>query len=116
MLPNPKLEQLPSGRVRLLESFEYRTDWGDKVLIPKDHVSDFASVPRLLQWLVPKVGKWSTPSIIHDYLWGVDKIYSNAVFLDALLAYRVPFRIAAMMYFAVAANAWRILLTRNVRG
>lgn len=99
--------------MQVTEDFTYTTTWGERVTVPKDTVSDYASVPAGLQWLVPKVGKWSTPSIIHDYLWRGSKVHANAVFFDALLAYQVPFRLAFLIYLGVALNGWRLTLKEH---
>lgn len=99
--------------VRVLEDFTFTTSWGEHVTVPKGTMSDFASVPGPLQWLVPKVGKWSTPSIIHDFLWQGSKVHANAVFFDALLAYQVPLRLAFLIYLAVALNGWRLTLKEH---
>lgn len=30
-------------------------------------VTDFASVPRIAVWLIPKFGKWTTAALLHDW-------------------------------------------------
>lgn len=38
------------------------------VTIPKDFVTDGASVPRLLWWLLPPTGVYFDEAVLHDYL------------------------------------------------
>ncbi|HVH00216.1 MAG TPA: DUF1353 domain-containing protein [Miltoncostaeaceae bacterium] len=35
---------------------------------PKGTRTDFASVPRLLTWLIPRTGRWDKAAIVHDRL------------------------------------------------
>jgi hypothetical protein len=37
------------------------------VVIPKGFVTDFASVPQALWWLLPPYGKAATAAVLHDY-------------------------------------------------
>lgn len=40
----------------------------DTITVPAGHMTDFASVPRSLQWLAPSTGKYTLAAILHDYL------------------------------------------------
>mgnify|MGYP000883625126 FL=1 len=35
--------------------------------VPKDFVTDFATVPQFLQWIIPRTGAWNRAVIVHDY-------------------------------------------------
>jgi len=43
---------------------------GQTITVPAGTVTDLASVPRLLRWLVPAVGAWTRGSVIHDWAYG----------------------------------------------
>lgn len=40
----------------------------DRIIVPAGHLTDFASVPRSLQWLAPSTGKYTLAAVLHDYL------------------------------------------------
>ena len=40
----------------------------DTFTIPAGYVTDFASVPRMLQWFAPSTGKYTLAAVLHDYL------------------------------------------------
>jgi hypothetical protein len=40
----------------------------DTFLVPSGFVSDFASVPRVAVWLIPRFGRYTLAAIVHDYL------------------------------------------------
>lgn len=40
----------------------------DTFTIPTGYVTDFASVPRMLQWFAPSTGKYTLAAVLHDYL------------------------------------------------
>lgn len=54
-------------RWQLFEPLSYQGE-RDRFIIPEGYVTDFASVPRFLQWLAPSTGKYTLASVLHDYL------------------------------------------------
>lgn len=40
----------------------------DRFVVPAGYVTDFATVPRIAVWLVPKFGLYTRAAILHDYL------------------------------------------------
>lgn len=40
----------------------------DLIVVPAGFRTDFASVPRSLQWLAPSTGKYTLAAVLHDYL------------------------------------------------
>lgn len=40
----------------------------DTIVVPVGFVTDFASVPRSLQWLAPSTGTYTLAAIVHDWL------------------------------------------------
>lgn len=86
---------------------------GELITIPAGYTSDFASVPRLLWWLIPPHGMSAEASIIHDFLY--DNRIGNRddvdMFFFACLLEVVPIWQAKLMYRIVrtfAASWWRL--------
>ena len=86
------------------------------VVIPTGFRTDFASVPRLLWWLLPPQGdcgerNYGTSSILHDYLCSkfhkgeVTRKYADDTFLEAMLSVGVNKKLAYLMYFFVRLYA-----------
>jgi hypothetical protein len=42
----------------------------DTFTVPEDFVTDFASVPRVAVWLIPRFGRYTPAAILHDWLCG----------------------------------------------
>lgn len=40
----------------------------DIITVPAGYTTDFASVPRFLQWLAPSTGPYSSAAVLHDWL------------------------------------------------
>jgi Protein of unknown function (DUF1353) len=40
----------------------------DTFEVPAGYRTDFASVPRIAVWLIPRFGRWTAAAILHDYL------------------------------------------------
>lgn len=73
-----KGEILDNGCIVLTESFEwYDSETKAITKVPKGFVSDFASVPQILQFLIPKIGKYSKPAVLHDFLCEEFKLGNN---------------------------------------
>lgn len=66
----PHVEQLADRRWRLTEPLVYRgrrEDW----VVPVGFVTDFASVPVPVRWLIPADGPWTAAAIVHDWFCSV---------------------------------------------
>jgi hypothetical protein len=69
---NPRFVWFQSDGVYsvLTEPLYYRVDLThEEFNVPAGFVTDYASVPQVLQWVVPKLGAHSMPAVVHDYLY-----------------------------------------------
>ena len=53
----------------LLEDLVYTTRDGWRIVVPAGFVTDYASIPRALTFIIPPRGKYNRPAIIHDFLY-----------------------------------------------
>ncbi len=53
---------------RLVEDLTFTGSQGDVFTVPAGYVTDFATVPRVAVWLIPRFGRWLRAAILHDYL------------------------------------------------
>ena len=76
-----------------------------KVRVPEGFKTDLASIPRLFQSIVPKLGKHVQPAIVHDYTYvydtGLSKADADLLFLDGMKSTGVRWLRRRVMYFAV---------------
>lgn len=63
----PAVRPVDAIRWELIEPWQADTPAGT-VHIPVGYVTDFASVPRVTAWLIPRTGDYSPAAIVHDYL------------------------------------------------
>ncbi|MGW4352500.1 DUF1353 domain-containing protein [Nocardia sp. NPDC004582] len=61
------VEEIDAVRWRLQAPLTYRAAT-DTFHVPVGFVTDFASVPRPLIWLIPRYGAYTRAAILHDYL------------------------------------------------
>lgn len=47
----------------------YRTRAGDTITLPPGMVTDLASIPRAVSWLLPPDGPWAQIAVFHDLLY-----------------------------------------------
>ena len=40
----------------------------EMITVPAGYVTDFATVPKSLQWFAPSIGKYTLAAVVHDYL------------------------------------------------
>jgi len=71
------LPQLSRGRhlVQLIRPLTYRLRIEGMrivIVVPKDFISDGATIPRFLWPKFPPDGPWLRASVIHDYLYSID--------------------------------------------
>jgi Protein of unknown function (DUF1353) len=117
------LEQIGPKTFRIVEPFRYvdaRT--GDSFLVPDprwgDQPTDLASVPAVLQWVVPRYGQHTLPAILHDQLvvkdLAGDRDRADGIFRDAMGEQGVPLARRWLMWAAVsvgtivAGRRWRM--------
>ena len=63
------VEVLTTGRnFRVTKEFRYTKKGTKPVVVPVDSKTDFASIPRPLTFFIPKLGKYTYPAVVHDYL------------------------------------------------
>jgi hypothetical protein len=90
----------------LEERLVYQSDiWPELIVVPAGFITDLASIPRIFQSLIPKVGKHALAAIVHDYLVRLpdfDRKLADKIFLEAMKLLGVnPVR-RRLMYWAVA--------------
>ncbi len=114
------VEVMPSGkRFKLHCQFTYR--WGKTAItIPSGFVTDFASIPRILRIIIPKLGRWNKAAVLHDYIYqnpesGLrfevgyvrwSRKGADVVFRDAMEDLGVIKWKRNLMYWAVRIGGW----------
>ena len=99
------------GRNGITDNY-YQTDFG--FVIPKGFETDFASVPRLLHVLLPRMGRYTVASVVHDYIYrtpslGYTRYEADNIFLKQMETDNVGFFNRNMLYAGVRAggmHAW----------
>ena len=79
----------------------------DRFEVPVGTKTDFASVPTIFQWLIPRSGRYTRAAVLHDYLWrkaadlGLSLADADGIFRRAMAELRVPFLRRWVMWAAV---------------
>jgi len=80
--------------------------------VPVHERTDFASVPRVFVWFIPRYGRYTKAAILHDYLCGtavpagrVSRIDADGIFRQAMRELGVPFLRRWIMWAAVRLGA-----------
>jgi Protein of unknown function (DUF1353) len=84
----------------------------DEWTVPAGFCTDFASVPRVVTWLIPRYGRYTKAAIVHDFLCGVEvplgrmsRADADGVFRRALRELGVAFLRRWLMWAAVRLDA-----------
>ena len=100
----------------LLRSLGYQGKQ-DHFVVPIKMHTDFASVPRVFVWFLPRYGRYTKAAILHDYLWREKVVDGTLSLLDADALFRramrelgVPFLRRWIMWAAVR---WGALLKKG---
>lgn len=103
---------------RLNEDFSYTSHLllvrqGPNVItVPRRFVTDFASVPRFLQGILPAWNRWGPAAIVHDYLYTVQtttRDVADGILREAMLVLGVDQTVADMFHSGVrlgGQGAW----------
>ena len=72
------VKRLPNGKRELLENFKVRIEDADPIIVEKGFITDFSSIPTLLQWTM-HWSKVDIAGVVHDWL------YANAKTIKATM-------------------------------
>jgi hypothetical protein len=84
----------------------------DDIVVPEGQGTDFASVPRMFVWFLPRYGRYTKAAILHDYLLRVavpagrtSRLDADGLFRQAMRELEVPFLRRWIMWGAVRWGA-----------
>jgi hypothetical protein len=83
----------------------------DDFPVPVDEPTDFASVPRLFVWFIPRYGRYTPAAILHDHLCRnevparLSRLEADGIFRQAMRELDVPFLRRWIMWAAVRWGA-----------
>lgn len=96
---------------QLTADLEYFDDSIGVIVVPKGFKIDFATIPRIFWSIIAPIGKWTLPSVLHDYLYdcgykyGISRKQADKIFYDAMVKSHVARIIANVMWFCVRVFA-----------
>lgn len=111
------VEQIDDQDWKLLRDIKYE-GYRDLFEIPVGEKTDFASVPRIFVWFLPRYGRYTKAAILHDYLWrnrvpkGMSRLDADGLFRQAMRELGVPFLRRWLMWAAVR---WAALFKKDGR-
>lgn len=103
----------------VLKSFSYYTGKKEDlrtITVPAGYLSDGASSPRVVWWLVPPMGRYGQAAVVHDYLCEylmindrgvmvpITRKEADKIFLEAMKVLGVPAIVRYTMYYGVTAH------------
>lgn len=92
---------------RLVESLLYRAGSGKVITVPKDFLTNLASVPSLLRPVMNRNGKSRRPAVLHDWLYTsqacVSRKDADKLFYEALRSEGMNWASARTYYLGVRA-------------
>ena len=125
------VEELDDVNWKVWEPFSYTGKRGEQFDVYKNMETDFASVPRVFVWFLPRYGPYTKAAMVHDLLWReyakngrMSYIDADGVFRRGMRELEVPFLRRWIMWAAVRwgallkpggraewwREAWRVLL------
>lgn len=82
---------------------------GERIVVPAKFITDLASVPRIVQNIVPVNRAHRHAAVLHDYLFVIQdrsREAADKLFLEAMEAVGVGWLMRWTMYLAVRAGGW----------
>ena len=102
---------------KVMQPLQYRGNT-DAIVVPTGSETDFASIPEIFQWLLPRSGRYTKPAVLHDYLCrhgddvGCPVEDADGVFRRSMAELDVPFLRRWVMWAAVR---WRSLFNSRFK-
>jgi hypothetical protein len=104
---NVSVRQVDDEHWKLLEDLVYQGNQ-ETFTVPAGFKTDFASVPRLFTWLIPRYGRYTRAAILHDFLCEtapVSRADADGLFRRIMRELDVPFLRRWTMWAAVRMGA-----------
>ena len=105
------VEEVGDTDWRLLRELYYQGKQ-QSFVVPAGALTDFASVPRVLVWFLPRYGRYTKAAILHDHLWctlvpagELSLPDADGIFRRAMRELGVPFLRRWIMWGAVRLGA-----------
>lgn len=117
---NPSVRQIDDRDWEVIDGLTYRGNV-DEFVVPAGMHTDFASVPRVVVWFLPRYGRYTRTAILHDYLWRhrvadperpIARRDADGLFRRVMRELEVPFLRRWIMWTAVR---WAALTKRDGR-
>lgn len=92
---------------RLVEAFFFDIGFegsGETINVPADFITDFASVPRPLWWIIPQWGSYGNAAVVHDFLYQThirSRKCADEIFLEAMKVCGTSWLCRHIMFLAV---------------
>jgi hypothetical protein len=106
-----EVRQLNDTEWVTLSRLDYSTG-GMRFTVPRGQHTDFASVPRVFVWFLPRYGRYTKAAILHDYLCRVPvangtlpRSAADRIFLQSMRELEVAFLRRWIMWAAVRLGA-----------
>jgi hypothetical protein len=83
----------------------------ERFVVNDDFVTDFASTPRVVTWLIPPYGRYTRPAILHDWLCQqaregrISRVDADGLFRRSMRELGVAFLKRRLMWAAVRAQS-----------
>jgi hypothetical protein len=97
------------GEWVVLAGLLYLAKNGARFMVPRGFITDLASIPRLLRWLIDRDGESRQAAVFHDFLYCIHyqtRAEADALFLEALEACGVNRVTRYAMYLGVRSGGW----------
>ena len=106
---------LGNGKYKLTKSYTINTSIGNYT-IPRNFVTNFATVPSWLQFIIPTRGKYDRATLLHDYFCNVNNRYkvlaegkscADDLFYEIMKKDGVNWIVRNIFYYAVRLSGER---------
>lgn len=97
------------GEWVVLAGLLYLASTGARYIVPRGFITDLASIPAALRWLIDPDGPSRQAAVLHDFLYCahyMTRAEADALFLEALEACGVDWATRHAMYIGVRVGGW----------
>lgn len=106
ILHDPMMEREGRTTAILVHGFVYEHEAsGARIEVPESFITDFASIPQVVQFAIPPFGRHAKAAVLHDWLYAIGELgkrdFADRIFIDAMAELAVDPKRRAVMHQAV---------------
>ncbi len=109
-------KDIGDGEYQLCKALVYISKAGQTYTVPKGFITDLATIPDKLHFILPPDGDYEESAVLHDYLLkdGYSRSRASSLFFESMVEDDVYLVEAIILFIGAKARDWYVSLKKRI--